>query len=210
MPPAPSEHPAPDDAVRAAYTAVVDEYVAAIGALSDQDEQDVALILRWGASRAGLVVDAGCGPGHWTHLLAGVGVRIEGVDPVPAFVASAQARFPGTAYRAGAFDDLGVPDGSAAGVLAWYSTIHHDPARLPGVLDALRRTLADDGSLLLGHFRSERLEAFGHRLTTAWSWPEQELVRRVEDAGFVVRESHSRPNPRRPDRWHGALVADAV
>lgn len=197
-----------DDTVRAAYSARADEYAAALGSVSAMDPLDVQLISDWAARCRGPIVDAGCGPGHWTHLLTELGAQVEGVDLVPAFVELAGTRFPTASYRVAPLDDLDVPDHSAAGILAWYSLIHLEPARMPTVLQELRRCLRDDGTLLVGFFTSDRLEPFPHTVTTAWSWPFDELTRRLDDAGFVVRETHTRPNPARPDRRHGALLAD--
>lgn len=196
-----------DDVVRAAYTSRADEYTAALGAVEAMDPVDVRTIADWAVGCRGLVVDAGCGPGHWTHLMGSLGVDVEGVDLVPAFVAQARARFPGTRYRVAGLDDLGLADGAAGGVLAWFSTIHHEPARLPAVLRELRRCLADDGTLLLGFFESDVRGPFDHTVTPAWSWPATDLAGVVGAAGFTVRETRTRPNPHRPDRRHGTLLA---
>lgn len=196
-----------DDVVRAAYTDRAEEYTALLGTVAAMDPLDVGLIGDWAAGCDGLVVDAGCGPGHWTHLLAERGVQVEGVDLVPAFVELARARFPTVPYRVGRLDDLGLPDAAAAGVLTWYSLIHLHPDRLPTVLRELRRCLRPDGTLLVGFFASDRLGPFDHTVTTAFSWPVDELARVVEDAGFTVRDTRTRPNPRRPDRRHGSLLA---
>ncbi|WP_157465649.1 class I SAM-dependent methyltransferase [Cellulomonas sp. Leaf395] len=197
-----------DDVVRAAYSDRADEYAAALGSISAMDPLDIQLISDWAARCRGPIVDAGCGPGHWTHWLSELGADVEGVDLVPAFVELARTRFPTASYRVAQLDDLGLPDQAAAGILAWYSMIHLGPARVPTVLREFRRCLRDDGSLVVGFFASVRLEPFPHTVTTAWSWPVDELTRHVEDAGFVVRDAQTRPNPARPDRLHGVLLAD--
>lgn len=197
-----------DDAVRTAYSERADEYAAALGSLSAMNPLDVQLISDWAAQCPGPIVDAGCGPGHWTHFLQERGAEVEGVDLVPAFVELARTRFPTVSYRVARLDDLGLPDQAAAGILAWYSLIHLEPARVPAVLRELRRCLRDDGTLLLGCFVSERLEPFPHSVATAYSWPVDELTRRLESAGFVVRHTETRPNPARLDRWHSALLAE--
>lgn len=196
-----------DDVVRAAYTARADEYTALLGSVSAMDPVDVQVVCDWAARCEGLVVDAGCGPGHWTDLLTSLGAQVEGVDLVPAFIDGARSRFPAASYRVARLDDLGLPDRAAAGILAWYSLIHLEPARVPSVLQELRRCLRDDGTLLVGFFASARLEPFSHAVTTAYSWPVDDLRRDVERAGFAVRHVQVRPNPDRPDRHHGAMVA---
>ena len=206
----PTHASAADDVVRAAYSARSDEYTAALGSVSAMDPRDVRLISDWAAGCRGPVVDAGCGPGHWTHRMAELGADVEGVDLVPAFIERATTRFPTVPYRVARLDHLGLPDRTTAGILAWYSLIHLEPARMPVVLHEFRRCLRDDGTLLVGFFESDRLEPFPHTVTPAWSWPVDELTRRLEDAGFVVRHTEGRPNPRRPDRRHHALVADVA
>ena len=193
--------------MRAAYSARADEYAAKLGSMSAMDPVDRRLISEWAVRCGGPIVDAGCGPGHWTNLLTELGTEVEGVDLVPAFIELAKAHFPTTSYRVARLDDLGLPDGSAAGILAWYSLSISSPTRVAAVLRELRRCLRGDGTLVVGFFTSERLEPFPHTVTTAYSWPVDELTRLVEDAGFEVRDAHVRPNPARPDRQHGALVA---
>ncbi|QTE29402.1 class I SAM-dependent DNA methyltransferase [Pengzhenrongella sicca] len=204
----PSRAPSADDVVRAAYSERAAEYAAALGSISAMDPLDVRFISEWAARCRGPLVDAGCGPGHWTHLLTELGADVEGVDLVPAFVELARTRFPTASYRVARLDALGTPDQNAAGILAWYSLIHLEPVRVPAVLDEFRRCLRDDGTLVLGFFASARLEPFPHAFTTAYSWPVDELTQHVENAGFVVRHAHTRPNPARPDRQHGVLLAD--
>ena len=68
--------------------------------------QDVRRIESWGGGVDGPILDAGCGPGHWTAHLSALGHEACGVDPVPAFVQIARREHPGTEYRLGSFADL--------------------------------------------------------------------------------------------------------
>ena len=197
-----------EDVVRAAYSARAEEYTALLGSMSAMDPFDRRYISAWAARCDGLIVDAGCGPGHWTDLLTELGADVEGVDLVPAFIELARAHFPTASYRVARLDDLGLPDQAAAGILAWYSLIHLAPARMIPVLHELRRCLRDDGTFVIGFFASERLEPFPHSVTTAYSWPVDDLTRLVESAGFVVRDTQVRANPGRPDRPHGVMLAE--
>ena len=47
------------------------------------------------------------------------------------------------------------PDGSLGGILAWLSTIHHEPSRIGIPLAEFARTLRPGGGLLLGYFDGE-------------------------------------------------------
>ncbi|MGJ9412300.1 methyltransferase domain-containing protein [Aeromicrobium sp. CF4.19] len=57
--------------------------------------QDLATIESWRDATAGRILDAGCGPGHWTDVLSANGQRnVVGVDASARFVSSARERFP--------------------------------------------------------------------------------------------------------------------
>lgn len=197
-----------DEVVRAAYTAWAPEYVARLGSIEATHAADRELVARAIGFSEGLVVDVGCGPGHWTAYLAGLGVDVEGVDLTPAFIEGARKKFPDVPFRVASLDDLGVPDGTAAAILAWYSLIHHEPERLGLALNEFARCLEAGGTLLVGFFEGERLEQFPHTVTTAYVWPVAMIVRRLERAGFVVDEVHTRTDP--GHRPHGAIVARRV
>ncbi|MEU2202135.1 class I SAM-dependent methyltransferase [Isoptericola sp. NPDC019482] len=189
----------------AAYAARAQEYTDLFGSMDAVHDDDRALVERWAAGLTGRVVDAGCGPGHWTDFLARRGLDAEGVDLAEPFLARARAEYPGVPFRRASIADLGVPDGALGGVLAWYSIIHTPPEQLAGVLAELARAVAPGGGLLLGFCRGPRVEPFDHAVTTAWFWPVDELAARVERAGFVVVASAERDDP--GARPHGAISA---
>jgi len=191
--------------VRQAYTERAEEYISLLGSVADTHELDRELITRWAEPLDGLVLDAGCGPGHWTDHLRRLGHEAEGVDLTPAFVARAAERFPEVPFRVASFDDLGVPDAGLGGILAWYSLIHLKPERVPAALDEFARCIAPGGSVLLGFFDGASIEPFPHRVVTAYFWPPSAMAERLEAAGFVVEEVHTRcDDGRRP---HAAIVA---
>ncbi|MFI7588768.1 class I SAM-dependent methyltransferase [Spongisporangium articulatum] len=194
----------PDDALLA-YSQRAAEYVALLGSMDAVHDDDRALITRWATELDGPVLDAGCGPGHWTAHLQGLGVDVEGLDQVSDFLRHARKAHPDTRFRLGTLQAPGVPPGSLAGVLAWYSLIHLPPPELPDVLAGFRAALAPGGGLVVGFCRGERLEPFAHKVTEAWFWPPDELAGRLEEAGFAVLEKHRRDDA--GQRPHGALVA---
>lgn len=194
------------DAVTRAYGARAAEYADLLGRMDAVAAPDRELVLRWAGELVGPVVDAGCGPGHWTDLLHEAGTDVEGFDPTPRMLELARARFPGRRFRSGRVEDLGVPDGSLGGVLAWFSLIHTAPADVPAALAAVARALRPGGRLLLGFFASPEVEPFDHAVVTAWRWPVEVLAAHVEAAGLTVRETHARTDP--GVRPQGALVAE--
>jgi SAM-dependent methyltransferase len=199
----------PDDVlnsrVRDAYADRASEYSALLGSIAATSELDQHLIREWSSNLHGRVIDAGCGPGHWTEFLHELGVDVEGIDPVAAFIEEAAVRFPGVPFRVASFNDLAAREMPAAGILAWYSLIHLDPAELPDVVAGLAGCLEPDGSLLIGFFTGERLEAFPHAITTAYYWPVAEMTNALASAGFQVEQTHTRTDP--GSRPHAAMVA---
>jgi SAM-dependent methyltransferase len=176
-----------------------------LGSVADMPLPDQELITRWSRGLAGPVIDAGCGPGHWTAFLHEQGLPIEGVDLVPEFVASAKERFPGIPFRIGELDDLQVRDGALDAILSWYSVIHTEPERVPVHLAEFARCIRPGGSLLIGFFNGSAVEPFDHAVVTGYFWPVDAMREALTGAGFDVVEAHTRTEPGR--RPYAALVA---
>lgn len=73
-------------------------------------------------------------PWKWTNLLHATGAEVVGIDPVAAFIADVQARYPQVDYRLGRSEQLDVTDASVTGILAWCSLIHTSPRDVGAVL----------------------------------------------------------------------------
>ena len=191
--------------VREAYAARAAEYISRFGGIEAAAEQDREYVLAWARAVSGRIVDVGCGPGQWTNYLHESGVDIEGVDPVPEFINDARQRYPGVDYRVGLADRLGVEDASLGGILAWFSLIHSDPDQIGAVLTEFARCIRPGGGLAIGFFEGAELVAFDHAVATAYLWPVGLLSLRVERAGFVIADVHSRTDPE--SRPQGAIIA---
>lgn len=91
-------------------------------------------------------------------------------------------------FRLASLTDLGVPDGYAVGILAWYSLIHLDPAALPAVLQELARSTAPGGAVSY----SASLSGIGCSSfhTAAYSWPIDEVAGLLAAAGFTTLACH--------------------
>jgi SAM-dependent methyltransferase len=98
----------------------------------------------------GPVADVGCGPGHVTAHLRGLGVDAFGIDVSPGMIATARADHPGLRFEVGSMTALGLADGSLAGALAFWSLIHVPDDEVPAVLSGFRRALRPDAPLLVG------------------------------------------------------------
>ncbi|MFW0785705.1 class I SAM-dependent methyltransferase [Gordonia sp. CPCC 206044] len=194
------------DEARDAYARRADDYIELFGTIDSTSPIDRELVGRWAAGLDGPVLDVGCGPGQWTAWLHERGVDIAGADPVMRFVDHARASHPGCRFTVGRAENLAVADSQLAGVLAWYSLIHTEPRHLAGVLVEFSRALRPDGSLLLGFFTGDEMAPFGHAVTTAHFWPVSEMSRTLDEAGFTIRETHSRQDP--GTRPLAAVIAD--
>ena len=188
-----------------AYGDRAQEYASALGSLDAMALQDVRRIESWAGGVDGPILDAGCGPGHWTAHLSALGHEARGMDPVPAFVQIARREHPGTEYRLGSFADLQEQPGAFGGILAWYSVIHLPPEQVPGVLALLHGALRPTGHLLLGFFDGARQEPFGHAVSSVQFWPAEQIVELVERAGFAVLDLERRQDP--GSRPHASISA---
>ena len=193
--------------IAAAYDSRADEYVERLGSVHQMADRDRLMIEQWRDSTAGLLLDAGCGPGHWTDVLSARGRRnVVGIDGSTRFLESARDRFPGNRFVAGDLSALPVASRSVDGILAWYSIIHTPPAELPQILEEFARTLAPGGSLQLGFFAGDPGVAFEHAVMTAYYWSAEALTDLLHAAGFSVEHATTRTDPSAP-RTHGELRA---
>lgn len=176
-----------------AYSTRAAEYAQMIGTMDAVHTSDRHLVEAWAQSIDGTILDAGCGPGHWTNHLAGLGFAIRGVDLVPDFITHARAAYPGMRFDQGSIEKIEGPDDELGGILSWFSTIHHDPSRISVPITEFARVLRPGGTLLLGYFDSaDTIEPFDHAVVRAYRWPAAALQTVLENAGFVVVETHRR------------------
>jgi len=202
---APSAAARADARVVAAYDDRADEYAEVLGSMDAVHPEDRTLVEDWADTTHGLLLDVGCGPGHWTAHLHRRGRAVIGIEPVPRFVELARAAAPEVDFRTGTIEATGLSDGGVGGVLSWYSLVHHRPDRVPVALAECRRILAPGGGLLVGFFEGPTLEPFDHAVTTAHRWPVERMVAAIEDAGLTVDAVHRRSDD--GARPHAAVVA---
>ena len=193
------------DRVRSAYAARADEYAAVLGSMEATAQGHRELVADWAGPLRGPVLDVGCGPGHWSSFLTELGAEVIGIDPVAEFLTVARHRHHGPRWAMGRAETLPVADAAAAGILAWYSLIHLHPDRIGLALTEFARVLAPGGSLALGFFTGERIEAFAHAVHPAHYWPIPAMTERLAAAGFVVTAvDHTQQPGSRP---HAGLLA---
>lgn len=135
---------------RRSYDAMAEDYAVWIaGELAHKPFDRAALEVFATLLPAGPVLDVGCGTGRITAFLAALGVPVSGLDLSPGMVEVARREHPALTFGQGSMTSLAAPDGSLAGVVAWYSTIHVPDEDLPGVFAEFRRVLAPGGLLQL-------------------------------------------------------------
>lgn len=93
------------------------EYIEALGSVEQMATPDRELISEWRDSCSGPLLDAGCGPGHWTELLSQDGRDVLGVDLSEEFIGHARAAYPDVSFERGDFRRLPLQSHSLGGGL---------------------------------------------------------------------------------------------
>ncbi|MFJ8358166.1 class I SAM-dependent DNA methyltransferase [Streptomyces sp. NPDC093984] len=181
------------ETTRASYDTVAVDYDRLLRNALDESPFDRAMLgvfaERVLAAGGGPVGDLGCGPGRVTSYLDKLGLDAFGVDLSPGMVAVARRAHPALRFEVGSMTDLDIEDGSLAGALAWYSTVHTPPRELPVVFREFHRVLAPGGHLLMafkvGDVRSHLDHAYGHDLSLdVYRFRPEYVSELLTDTGF--------------------------
>ena len=189
----------PGDSLRASYDSVAAEYVEHLYDELAGKPLDRHLLNRFAEEvrERGTVGDLGCGPGHVARYLDDQGVRVLGVDLAPEMIRWATRLNPGLDFRVGDLRSLDLPDASLAGIVAFYSILHLEPAELGAALREFRRVLAPDGLLLVSfHVGDQTLhldELWGRAVSLDFHFlVPREVTASLQAAGFRITESVER------------------
>ncbi len=114
--------------VRSTYDLVAESYASLLPDAGFEAPVDRGMIEAFvthvteGSARS--VVDAGCGSGRMTRLLASLGVDVSGIDVSGGMIDVARRSNPELSFEVGELAELPFADMQLGGVFAWYSIIH--------------------------------------------------------------------------------------
>jgi SAM-dependent methyltransferase len=193
-------------ATRLAYDTVASDYADLLNSHLQTATYDRSMLAAFAelihagsAVRGVRVADLGCGPGRIAAHLDSLGLDAFGIDLSPGMVDVARRRHPALAFEVGSIDSLELPNGSVAGVLAWYSIIHTPPDRLGDIFAEFARVLIPGGVALLA-FQTPSVDApadrpevrhldnaYGHDIDLdAYRLPVGMVSSLLGDTGFAV------------------------
>ena len=187
------------DSLRASYDSAAAAYVEHLYDELAKKPLDRHLLNRFAEEvrDRGTVGDLGCGPGQIARYLHDQGVRILGIDLSPEMVRWARELNPGLDFRVGDIRSLDLPDASLAGIVAFYSIIHLEPAEISVAFSEIRRVLAPEGVLLLAfHIGDQTLhldDLWGHTVSLDFRFlVPREVIAALGSSGLSVTESTER------------------
>jgi ubiquinone/menaquinone biosynthesis C-methylase UbiE len=187
------------ESIRQSYDRVADEYARRIFSELDNKPLDRQLLTRLAAEvkGKGYICDLGCGPGHIARYLRDQGAEVFGLDLSPGMLDEARRLNPDITFRQGNMLALDLPDGSLAGIAAFYAIVHLAHETLPQVFREMARVLKPGGLLLLAfHIGDEMLhrdEWMDRPVTLDFRFfSPQAIERDLEAAGLVIEETVER------------------
>ncbi len=191
--------------IRESYDRLADEYARRIFHELQHKPLDQELLDRFAAAVAGHgeVCDMGCGPGHVARYLRDAGVPVFGLDLSPRMLEEARQLNPDISFRQGNLLALDLPDGTLAGIAAFYAIVNLPQESLPLVFREIERVLQPGGLLLLAfHVGDEALhedELWGRPISMDFFLFQTSAIRHhLEAAGLAIEEVIER-EPYPPD-----------
>ncbi|MGI5241733.1 class I SAM-dependent DNA methyltransferase [Dactylosporangium sp. CA-139066] len=178
---------------RISYDTVADAYAEQVrDVLAGLPHYRAALAVFAEQVQAGPVADMGCGPGHVTAHLRGLGVDAFGIDVSAQMVAIARRDHPGVRFEVGSMTDEDVAGAPLGGLLSWFSLVNVPGDAIPGILAGFRRSLRPGAPLLLGFHAGEgvraKTEGYGGRpmRINVYRRNPERVAAWLRDAGFAV------------------------
>ena len=181
--------------IRESYDRLAEEYTRRIADELQHKPLDRELLDRFAKQTRGRddVCDMGCGPGHVARYLRDAGASVFGLDLSPGMLEQARKLNPDILFREGNMLSLDIPDGTLAGVTAFYAIVNIPRQSLPLVFREIWRVLQSRGLLLLAfHTGNEVLheeELWGQKISMDFLLFQLSEIRLdLEKAGFNIEE----------------------
>lgn len=181
--------------VRETYDRVAGEYAQKLFRELEGKPLDRELLQRFAArvKGRGPVCDVGCGPGQIARFLRDAGTDVSGLDLSPQMIAQARRLNPDIEFRIGNMLALDLPDGSLAGITAFYAIVNIPRASHPVVFGELLRVLEPEGLLLLAFHIGDQVlrpqELWGQPIAMEFYHLQLEPIRSLlVEAGFEITE----------------------
>jgi len=182
-------------AIRDSYDRLAEEYTRRIADELRHKPLDRELLDRFARDTRGQgeVCDIGCGPGHVARYLRDAGAAVFGLDLSSGMLEQARKLNPEIPFRQGNMLSLDIPEGTLAGIAAFYAIVNIPKESLPVVFREMSRVLQPGGLLLLAfHIGDEVLhedELWGQKISVNFFLlPVAEVRRHLEAAKFTVEE----------------------
>jgi SAM-dependent methyltransferase len=179
----------------ASYDGLAEEYAKRLFDELDHKPLDRALLARYAQEIRGLgpVCDLGCGPGHITRHLRGLGAEAFGLDLSAGMVEQARRQNPGIEFWQENMLSLDAEDGSWGGIVAFYSIVHVPREEVPRAFGEMLRVLRPGGLLLLSFHVGDELvhldELWGQEVSLDFHFfRAEDMEELLVEAGFEVEE----------------------
>jgi SAM-dependent methyltransferase len=181
--------------IRESYDRLADEYTRRIADELQHKPLDRELLDRFAKHTKGRgeVCDMGCGPGHIARYLRQAGASVFGLDLSPGMLVQARKLNPDIPFREGNMMSLDIPDGTLAGIAAFYAIVNLPKQSLPVVFREFQRVLRPHGLLLLAFHTGDEVlhedELWGQKISMDFLlFPPSEIKLDLEAAGFTIEE----------------------
>jgi SAM-dependent methyltransferase len=194
--------------IRQSYDQIADEYARRIFHELEGKPFDREILNRFARAVGGRgkICDMGCGPGHVTGYMESIGANVFGLDISPAMVEQARRLNPGIQFDIGNMLALDLPDGTVAGIVAFYAIVNVPKELLPTLFRQMFRVLQAGGLLLLafhiGDDAAHYDELWGRSISMDFFYFQPAEIRvYLEAAGFAIDELVER-EPYAPEVEH--------
>jgi ubiquinone/menaquinone biosynthesis C-methylase UbiE len=191
--------------IRASYDQLADEYARRIFTELHHKPLDRELLDRFATevSGHGEVCDMGCGPGHVARYLRDAGATVFGLDLSPKMLEQARQLSPDMQFREGNMMALDLPEGTLAGITAFYAIVNVPKQSLPSVFQEIRRVLQPGGLLLLAFHTGDEVlheeELWGRSISMDFFLFQPSEIRQYLEAAELVVEEMIERDPYAPE-----------